>query len=52
MIDTVVVGLIVAAAVAFLVYRYFYKKSGGCSCGTGSCRQSKNNAKPSSGCQK
>ncbi|MDL2209402.1 FeoB-associated Cys-rich membrane protein [Desulfovibrio sp. OttesenSCG-928-O18] len=37
MVDTIFVGLIVAAAAAFVVYRYFIKKSGGCSCGTCRC---------------
>ena len=35
MIDTIAVGLIVAAAVAYIVYRYVIKKSGGCTCGCG-----------------
>lgn len=30
---TVVVGLIVAAALGYIVYTYVFKKSGGCGCG-------------------
>ncbi|SBW09064.1 hypothetical protein KL86DPRO_50056 [uncultured delta proteobacterium] len=35
MVDAIVVGLIVLAAAGYLVYRYVFKKSGGCSCGCG-----------------
>lgn len=41
MFDLIGVGIIVAGALAFLVYRYGIKKSGGCSCGTGACRGEK-----------
>ncbi len=33
MMDAIAVGVIVTAAVAYILYRYCFKKSGGCSCG-------------------
>ena len=41
MVDAIVVGLIVAGAVGYIVYRYAFKKTGGCSCGCGSAGKSK-----------
>lgn len=41
MFDIIGVGIIVAAAAAFLVYRYGVRKDGGCSCGTGACGSGK-----------
>ena len=35
MIEHIVVGLIIAGAVGYIVYRYGFRKSGGCGCGCG-----------------
>ncbi|MDR3074128.1 MAG: hypothetical protein LBV01_05340 [Deltaproteobacteria bacterium] len=49
--DALIVGVIVLAAVAFLVHRYAIKRSGGCSCGSCACQNGKS-AHTSCGCPK
>lgn len=44
-LDTLIVAGIVAAAVAYIVYRYAFKKKGGCGCGCDGCDSNKNSIK-------
>lgn len=59
MLDGIIVGLIVASAVGYIIYRYVFKKSGGCGCGSSAksgsgkcCGGASSSPSPCGGCGK